>query len=338
MIDTMKKYDTGEMTKVFEDDLLCLHRITLPPPMRGYRDFLTPWLLQAEGRTFVVDVGPRSTLQFLVSCLKGLGVDSVDYVLLTHVHLDHAGGIADFLSEYPETRIVAHPKGQPHLVDPSRLLEGSLETLGENVVRAYGGISSIPDTSVLKAPWDIDSLCAIGSPGHASHHQSYLCFSGGKRILFVGEAAGVYYPPEYFLEMSTDSHKVAGNHGDFYLRPATPPRFFWEATMGSIQKAREAAPELVCYGHYGYSWEPMALMELAQEQMVTWRAVLSEVVKEGLGPEVGVHRLLKEDPLLALFGRFPDDIRERESYFLRNSVLGFMGYLASGQTRKEEPV
>ncbi len=326
----MGNCDNAKVAKVFEDDLLSLYRITLPPPIPGYRDFLTPWLLRERaGRAFVVDVGPRSTLPFLVSSLKDIGVDRVDYALFTHVHIDHSGGLADFLTEYPEAKVIAHPRGLPHLVDPSRLWKGSLQTLGEDVARAYGEVLSVSEVSVLRTPLDVEGLSTIDTPGHASHHQSYLYFSGGKRILFAGEAAGVYYPTEYFLEMPSNHCAAKRGAVDFYLRPATPPRFFCDMTMESIQKIREARSDLVCSGHYGYSWDSDGLMCSAQKQLARWREVLSWVVSGGLGPEIGVSRLLEEDPLLDKFRLFPEDVRQRELYFLRNSVLGFMGYLSA---------
>ena len=106
-----------------------LSLITLVPPIIGFEDFIGVWLYQGE-TTFIVDVGPSSTANALLDILAQHQIEDLDYILLTHIHLDHAGGIGTVTERFPKTPIVCHARGISHLADPTRLWEGTLKTLG----------------------------------------------------------------------------------------------------------------------------------------------------------------------------------------------------------------
>jgi glyoxylase-like metal-dependent hydrolase (beta-lactamase superfamily II) len=111
--------------------------IDLDQPKEGYRKFLSSWLCRADGLTFVVDPGPRSTVDHLIDELARRGVTRVDYILLTHIHIDHGGGAAELLAAFPGARLYCHPAGVRHMIEPSGLWKGSLAVLGD-VAEMYG--------------------------------------------------------------------------------------------------------------------------------------------------------------------------------------------------------
>ncbi len=181
-----------------------LSLITLVPPIIGFEDFISVWLYQGE-ITFMVDVGPVSTANALLDILDQHEIENIDYILLTHLHLDHAGGIGAVTERFPKTPIVCHATGISHLVDPSRLWEGTLKALG-SIGEAYGQIQPVPkDRLTDSAVFISHELKSINTPGHAQHHVSYRF----RNFLFSGEAGGVIF------QFAT---------GRPYLRPSTPPR------------------------------------------------------------------------------------------------------------------
>ncbi len=321
----MKNYagsNNAIVSRVLHDGELSLYRITLPALIPGYGDFLTPWLLEREdGVVFLVDPGPKATADSLISSLKHMGIQAVDFILLTHVHIDHAGGLHQILEAYPNAKVVSHPKGQPHLADPAKLWNGSLHTLGE-LAKVYGEIFPVVQSSIVAtgAALEVPNLSIIESPGHASHHQSYVVSSGDKRIMFVGEAAGIYYSQDYFAGLSESVCESPG----FYLRPATPPRFFYDTTMESTEKLLSAKADFACYGHYGFCQDPTGAIKSAQGQLSLWKQLLSPLTGKENPLEIGTSILLKEDPLLNKFNLFSQDIQKREKYYIGNSISGFL--------------
>ncbi|HSO18851.1 MAG TPA: MBL fold metallo-hydrolase, partial [Desulfosarcina sp.] len=207
-----------------------LYLIVLKPPVKGFEDFIGAWLVTGSDATYLVDVGPAATAVQLVGALEGLGVAHLDYICLTHIHLDHAGAVGHLSARYPDAAVVCHPKGAPHLIDPLRLWQGTVKTLGDTG-RAYGPMLPVDpsriaaESRVAEAPFQL-----LDTPGHSPHHFAIATAS----CLFVGEAGGVCLPLP---------------SGDVYLRPATPPRFFLETSLSSIDRLMAVNPRAICYGH-----------------------------------------------------------------------------------------
>lgn len=358
---------------VLECPLGDVYRVVLPPPdpsglesgvlpyLPGFRDFLTSWVVVTEKWSLVVDVGPSSTIPFLLESLSEIGVASRCnkgkdlFVLLTHVHIDHSGGLGDFISAFPNAKIEVHPRGRPHLIDPSGLWRGSVETLGD-LARAYGPIRGVPEESILKAspdeiqsescgPRDLpEEVRIIATPGHSSHHQSYLVHMGKERILFLGEAAGIYLGEKgNFCGSERDGR---GSESP-YLRPATPPRFFYDIYLESLKSLAQFEPSFMCYGHFGYTDDSGVLLG-EEKQLGLWKDIIWDEVSRISRSEASclrdqgqldlnsdsvvdriLERLLSEDPQLEGFCSLPQDISLREAYFLRNSIKGFVGHIKS---------
>ena len=153
------------------------------PRLQGFTRFISSWLWQSEGLNFLVDPGPLSTIPHLLGELQKKGVARLDYILLTHIHIDHAGGTGELLRRYPEARVVCHPKGIRHMVNPEKLWQGSLKVLG-HVAEVYGEIIAVPEENIFFADEVADGRIKVYlTPGHAQHHLCFCsttCFSAAR--------------------------------------------------------------------------------------------------------------------------------------------------------------
>jgi glyoxylase-like metal-dependent hydrolase (beta-lactamase superfamily II) len=287
--------------------------ITLNPPMDGFDDFISAWLVQGE-INFLVDVGPASTADGLLAVLTGAGVEQLEYILLTHIHLDHAGAIGQVAAAFPQTPIVCHPAGIPHLIEPARLWEGTRKILG-STADGYGPIQPVAAERFLDAQvFNSEIIEPILTPGHASHHVSYRT----PYCLFAGETGGVYY---------------AISPRSYYLRPATPPRFFFETAVESVDRLIAAGPNKMCYGHYGMVEDGVDKLKTTRRQLLSWKAIIKDEINRTDGEHLMtacLERLLSEDSLAANLEHLPEAAKARETYFLKNSVKGFIGHIKQG--------
>ena len=290
-----------------------LYLISLDQNLPGFTFFIGAWVYKSK-KTFLVDVGPAATVPVLLKSLESLGIRHLNAVLLTHIHIDHAGGAGDFAESFPDVPIICHEKAIQHLADPSRLWEGSLKTLGQTA-QAYGPFRPVPRKLLYNAArYQEDDIIPILTPGHAPHHVSYLLGP----YLFAGEAGGVYF------DMFGDR---------FYLRPATPPRFFLETSIKSIDDLMAQNPSVICYGHFGMNKNALHMLRTHREQLLFWKNIIEDQMvhfndaeDEGF-LEGSLQRLLQQDPFLKGFFHMDEAVKHRERGFLKNSIKGFTGYL-----------
>lgn len=291
-----------------------LVNIDLPVQKEGFRRFISSWLIrdQRKDRTYIVDTGPGSTWPIVREAIEKHGAGRLDGVLLTHVHLDHAGAAPLAYADYGAP-VSASPRGVPHLLDPEALWKGSLQTLGETA-QLYGKPDPLPEAALISDDKLPAYITAIETPGHASHHRCFILDEGqGGKTLFAGEAAGV------FLE---------GEEPFPYLRPATPPRFFPDITLESIEKLIPLGCRRICYSHFGAAEGTPELLTMARDQILFWRDTVKELFRRGVSPtdeEAIFQVLIEKDPFLAAWKNMEPDIKERERQFLGNSIRGFAG-------------
>ena len=276
----------------------------------GFEKFIGSWVCPGNP-CVVVDVGPSRTIEMLARSLFRMGIERVDFVLLTHIHIDHAGGLAEFLRVFPMARVICHAKAIGHLLDPGKLWAGSRKTLGE-LAALYGPISPVKKEWIIPhGEAHLTGLKIVETPGHAAHHLSYL-YQGN---LFAGEAGGVYFDFE-----TSD-----------YLRPATPPVFFLKDFLGSIDRLLAEGDLPLFYGHFGRAEKSRPMLKRARKQLLDWEKIIRE--NQSPGQDDAVERcmevLLKEDPELRAFQTMLPADQDRERFFMANSIKGYLGYLES---------
>ena len=291
------------------DDLFL---IPLSLPLAGFGEFISAWLYRGK-KTFLVDVGPSSTATDLLGALQELNIDYLDYILLTHIHLDHAGAIGQITDAFPQTPIICHHAGISHLTEPSQLWEGTKKVLG-SMALAYGPIQPVDANRLADVKhFRAEGITPIITPGHAAHHVSYQT----DNYLFAGETGGIY--------ISLPQNK-------FYLRPATPPRFFLDIALQSVDALIASQPKTICYSHFGIHEDAPIMLAAHREQLLFWETLIREEIHSRTAQDrtsACLKRLLKEDLLMANFDQLTPDIQERETYFIENSINGYLGWLDS---------
>jgi glyoxylase-like metal-dependent hydrolase (beta-lactamase superfamily II) len=194
----------------------------------------------------LVDVGTSRSVQRILQVLeeKGIARRDVRYVMVTHVHLDHAGGAGKLLQHLPEAQLIVHPRGAPHMIDPRKLIEGATAVYGEErFYSLYGKIESVPAERVIKARdgFELDlngrPLFFLDTPGHARHH--YCIWDANSRGIFSGDTFGLSY-----REFDTEN-------GPFIFPTTTPVQFDPEAMHLSIERLLRFNPRRIYLTHYG---------------------------------------------------------------------------------------
>lgn len=202
-------------------------------------------IVQHRGRAAFVDVGTNDSVPYLLAALETLGIarESVDYLLLTHVHLDHAGGAGRLMQELPNAVAVLHPRGAPHMIDPARLIAGSRAVYGaEPFRRLYGDIVPIAAERV-QVTRDGDTLSLAGreleilhTPGHAMHHQVFV--DRAHACIFTGDTFGLSY------------RELDSSRGAFIIPTTTPTQFDPEQLIASVERLVSYAPEAMYLMHF----------------------------------------------------------------------------------------
>lgn len=202
-------------------------------------------LIVENGRAAFVDVGTNYSVPNLLAALaeESIPVDAVDYVILTHVHLDHAGGAGAMMQQLPNARLVVHPRGARHMIDPAKLIAGATAVYGaEEIKRSYGDLMPVDKARVDIAEdgYVVDlagrELLCLDTPGHARHHISI--YDARSRGFFPGDTFGLSY-----REFDTDN-------GAFILPTTTPVQFDPDALHASIQRMLGFAPQQMFLTHY----------------------------------------------------------------------------------------
>lgn len=231
------------------------HGITVVDTDFGRPRFDASYLIIHDGRVAVIDTGPNSAVPRLLHALEqqGLGPDAVDWVIPTHVHLDHAGGAGALMRELPTARLAIHPRGARHLIDPTRLMEGVRAVYGAEVAaRDYGELVPIPEERVVITE-DEMTLTLAGrelriahTPGHAKHH--HCIWDETSRGWFTGDTFGIVYPelaPYIVPATAPVQFEPSALHASVHRLLATRPERMYLTHFGAVTGATELATQLL---------------------------------------------------------------------------------------------
>jgi len=239
--------------------------------MGGY-DGITAAYLIASDRPALVETGAALSAPVVVAALAALGIGARDLatIVVTHIHLDHAGGVGTLAAAFPEAEVVVHERGARHLVSPERLVASARRVYGEVMDTVFGDLLPTPAQRV-RALGDIGSVDLGGgrtlqshwSPGHASHHVGLL--DSETNDLYVGDAAGIYVPEADLV------------------KPATPPPDFdLPVALASIEGFRQLRPDRLLFSHYGPVTAVDETLDASVEELELWVELTRATRRQGL--------------------------------------------------------
>jgi len=244
--------------------------IELDTLLGGWERVTAGYLIEGDAPV-LVETGSQSSVPVLLAQLGrlGLGPDDLAGVVVTHIHLDHAGGVGDVARAFPQATVYVHEKGARHLVDPTRLVDSASRVYGPLLDSLYGRLDPTPPERihVLEDGEAIPvssnrSLIAVDSPGHAKHHVALHDTLSG--VLFAGDAVGVKLPD-------------AG-----VLRPATPPPDFdLDSALHSLQRFADRRPSGLALAHYGLLADPQDVLDEADGTLRRWADVAESAFRSG---------------------------------------------------------
>jgi glyoxylase-like metal-dependent hydrolase (beta-lactamase superfamily II) len=236
--------------------------------MAGKTSITSAYLLHGTEPT-LVETGPTTSVEAVTEGLASIGLSTQDlaHIVVTHIHLDHAGGVGTLAGRFPGATVWVHDRGAPHLADPAKLVSSATRVYGEERLRRlFGGVEPVP-ADRLRSVADGDRI-ALGdrdldvlyTPGHASHHIALVDSRSG--AVFTGDALGIHLPD------------------DRVLRPATPPPDIdVEVGLQSIDRIREAARSILLFSHFGPVREVDELCDIAASRLRRWADIVRDALR-----------------------------------------------------------
>lgn len=304
--------------------------ITVPQNIEGLDHLFGGWLVripctQAPNGEFValIDVGTTAAGPAFVKKLQLEGIKHIDLILLSHIHVDHAGALAEVMRTYPEAKAVCHTKGVRHLVDPSRLWESTQEVMTE-LSSMYGKPEPVDEERLIpfspeeltKLPqtaldYAFPTIEVMAVPGHAPH-SLFFSLAG---YYFIGEAACCTFESQDRI----------------YFRAATPPRFEMPVFLESINKLLDLPQRPAFAGHSDKAYPSAWLLQRSREQLWRWLDLLTPLSEPLPHPnqeavlDSMLEVLLKGDPDIGPLGAWSEE--KWDIFFHKNSILGFWDYI-----------
>jgi glyoxylase-like metal-dependent hydrolase (beta-lactamase superfamily II) len=280
---------------------------------RDTEGLVAAYLVPEEEGFSLIETGPSTCREALLVGLGRAGVAPAEirHVFVTHIHLDHSGGMGAVVDSFPNATFYAHEAGIPHLLDPSRLIASARRAWGAAADPLWGTIVPVPAPRLValrggeRFPVRGGELSVLATPGHARHHVAF--FDSAIRGIFTGDGAGVR------LEHSAR------------LRPAVPPPDLdLEALFSSLEVMRRTNPRLVLFSHFGPSPDGAEDLGRYRTLVERWRDVALAAARERPDPEFITDRLRKYDEE-TLGGARPDE-RELLMSGYELAALGFLRY------------
>jgi glyoxylase-like metal-dependent hydrolase (beta-lactamase superfamily II) len=219
---------------------------------QGHERTIGSYLLDTDDGPALFDCGPTTTVAALEAGLsaQGLALTDVRHLLLSHIHLDHAGAAGVLVREHPALQVHVSEIGAPHLIEPERLERSARRLYGDDFDRLWGELAPVPEANVRVVGDRVLGLDCFPTPGHASHHVSYLDRDG---TLYAGDAAGVRIQP-----------------GRYVMPPTPPPEVdveLWQQTLAEIERRQ---PERLALVHFGVADDPQRHLAELRLELYDW--------------------------------------------------------------------
>jgi glyoxylase-like metal-dependent hydrolase (beta-lactamase superfamily II) len=240
---------------------------------QGIPSTVGAYLLASPSGHTLIETGPGSTLPALERAMRAAGahLDDVTQLLVTHIHLDHAGAAGSLLARLPDARLFVHPAGAPHMIDPAKLLASATRIYGDRMDLLWGAFEPCPSDRVVTLADGAELRCggrtlrALHTPGHASHHIAFHDPEAG--TVFTGDVGGVRLP------------------GSDYVRPPTPPPDIdLEAWHRSVVRIRSIAPRALDLTHFGRFEDPTRHLDELMQRLDAWVKWTAERLARGDTP------------------------------------------------------
>jgi glyoxylase-like metal-dependent hydrolase (beta-lactamase superfamily II) len=228
----------------------------------GFQRGIGVYVVETNAGLALLDCGPATTLPRLRAALaeRDLALTDIRHLFLSHIHLDHAGAAGTIVREHPELTVWVSEIGAPHLADPSRLEASARRLYADRFDSLWGELAPVPERNIALARGDVLGWEAFATPGHASHHVSYL--SDG--TLFAGDACGVRLQPARYV-----------------LPAAPPPDIDVELWHETIARIADRAPERLALTHFGVETSPVDHLERLAAELDRW----AELVRDGISED-----------------------------------------------------
>ena len=272
-------------------------------------------LIQSDGVNALLDPGPTSTLGTLRAGLaqNGLGVQDLHAILLTHIHLDHAGAVGALVEENPKLDVFVHEFGAKHMIDPSKLLASAARLYGEKMDLLYGSVLPVPEENLFALAGGETvtigkrNFAILYTPGHASHHLAF--WDAQERTAFVGDAGGITV------------------EGDTFIMPATPPPDIdldlWNKSLDAILALQPARLFLT---HFGYQHNPAGHIARYRKKLSEWSALAKSLLESGKSEEQAAKQFV--ETVAAETKRDVAAIAEADHYIFNGGLyLSWLGLL-----------
>jgi len=229
---------------------------------RGQSRVIGVYLLETDDGSALFDCGPSSCLERLKAGLRERGLELRDlrHLLLSHIHLDHAGAAGALVREHPDLRVHVSGIGAPHLVDPARLEASARRLYGDSFDELWGELAPVPERNVEVVGSEVLGLECFPSPGHARHHVCYVDRDG---TLYAGDAAGVRIQP-----------------GRFVMAPTPPPEVDLEAWATTLDEIEARAPDRLAIVHFGVADDPEHHLAELRRGLREWAATVERGADE----------------------------------------------------------
>ena len=280
----------------------------------GIKNFIASYVLKGE-QTAIVETGPNSSLPNLLSCLKKLSIklEDIAYVAVSHIHLDHGGGVGTLLKHLPKAKVIVHSRGVPHLANPEKLWQQSKDVLG-NIAEIYGKPEPVPEEKIIAATdgmtFDIGrdvSLKVVETLGHASHHLSY--YEPLSEGIFPGDAAGIYL-----------------NEIDVIV-PTTPSPFRLDVALASLDRLISLKPKVLYYSHFGKAYNAVEKLQTYAQQLKLWAKITKQGAENKDNLETISERIIESDAAIQKAKEYIKAHQVLSETVLNESVQGFIDFV-----------